>query len=113
VGRLLSIVMVIAAMFLGAGAANAAPATYEVSKQWTMSRSEDGVKIVPRMEDDTVEVNCKKGGTYVHHRTNDRELVDTLKPNTSNTGIWATPDFSVLKPGQTEVLKITVTCKKA
>lgn len=111
--RLLSIVTVIAAMFLGAGVANAAPATYEVSKQWTMSRSENGVRIVPRMEDDTVDVNCKKGGTYVHHRVNDRELVDTVSPNTSRTGIWATPDFSVLKPGQSEVLKITVTCKKA
>jgi hypothetical protein len=48
--RLLSIVTVIAAMFLGTGVANAEPATYEVSKQWIMSRSEDGVKIVPPME---------------------------------------------------------------
>jgi hypothetical protein len=48
----------------------------------------------------------------VHHRVNDRELVDIVSPNTSRTGIWATPDFSVVKPGEAKVLKITVTCKK-
>jgi hypothetical protein len=112
--RLLSIVAVIAAMFFGAGAANAAPATYEVSKTWTLSLGEDYAQISPPPANDfTLKVDCTEGGTYVHHRINDRELLWKVSPNDSNTGLYATPDFSVLRPGDVVDVEITVTCRKA
>lgn len=111
--RLLSIVAVIAAMFLVGGVAEAAPGTYDVKKQWIMTNGEDGARIIPPMQDDYVEVLCKNKDQVKDYKINDPALVYAPGIRPDRTGVFANPEFNAVGDGEAKVLEITVTCQQA
>jgi hypothetical protein len=98
----------VAAMFLVTGVAAADGRTYEVSGEWALTYVNGRPTVVPRMEDDTVEVRCRRDHQMVDWRANDDALVDGSWPRTDGTGIFVDPRFT----GETVILEITVVCKR-
>ncbi|MHA6627911.1 hypothetical protein ACU61A_20940 [Pseudonocardia sichuanensis] len=106
--RIVLVLAGVAAMFLVTGVAAADPGTYEVSDEWALTYVDGRPTVVPRMEDDTVEVRCHGGDQMANWKANDDELVGGSWPRTDGTGIFVQPRFT----GETEILEITVACER-
>ena len=106
--KLLVLPFLIATLLLGACVADARPATYRVTGTWLLTYVDGTPTVKPRMEDDYVEVTCRHGDQMRRHRVNDHDLVADAWPRVDGTGIQITPEFT----GRTEILRITVTCRR-
>lgn len=101
-------VVVLSTLFLGAGVADAKPATYKVSKSWLLTYVDGTPTIKPRIEDDVVEVTCRHGDQMTRYRVNNKKLVAGEFRRVDGTGIQIQPEFT----GRTERLRVTVTCRR-
>jgi hypothetical protein len=107
--RILSVLVVIAGMLLGTGMAEAQPATYKVSGSWTLMYVNGQPTVRPHIQDDVVEVTCRSGNKMTDYSVNNRNLVAGSWPRKDGTGIQVQPKFT----GKNEILKVTVSCKRA
>lgn len=96
-------------VLLGAGTAQAAEGTYRVSDTWKLTYVDGTPTVVPRMEDDVVEVTCRGDDQMRRYRVNNPALVGGAFPRVDGTGIQIQPEFT----GKTETLRITVTCRRS
>lgn len=104
----MTVAAVVAMTMLGAGVAEAAPRTYEVTKTWSYSFVDGELTLLPPMEDDTVEVACRNGDKMKGHEVSDPSRVLGEWPRTDGTGIFIQPDLG----DEPFDLSITVTCRK-
>jgi hypothetical protein len=107
--RTLTVLAVVAMMSLGTGVADAKPATYKVTGTWTLGYPDGRPTITPPIEDDVVEVTCRNGDQMTTYKVNKPELVAGAWRRTDGTGIQVQPEFT----GQTETLRIRITCRRA
>ena len=109
--RKLSVVLAaVAMMFLGAGAADAGPARYTVSKSWTLAYvgPDRTPTVIPHIEDDVVEVTCRHGDHMTRYRLNNPALNGGAFPRVDGTGIQIEPEWT----GKDQILTVTVTCRR-
>jgi hypothetical protein len=107
--KIFSALVVMAAMFFGIGMAEAAPATYEISKTWTLTDVNGRPTIQPRIENDTLDVICRNSNHMTTYKVSNPKLVTGAWKKTDGTGIQVEPNFT--KTGQR--LTITATCKRS
>jgi hypothetical protein len=107
--KMLTVLAVVATMFLGAGAADASPATYKVSKTWLETYVNGTPTIKPHIEDDVVEVTCRGGDQMARWKINNPALDGGAFPRVDGTGIQIEPEWT----GKTEVLRVTVFCRRS
>jgi len=98
-----------ASMLLLTGVAAADEETYVVSRSWKLTYVDGDPRIVPRVEDDVVEVTCHNEDMMRDWRVNDEELVARSWERADGTGVQVQPEFT----GKTETLRITIECEKA
>ena len=102
-------VVALSTIFLGAGVADAQPATYKVSRSWLLAYVDGTPTVEPHIEDDVVEVRCQHGDQMTwRHRVNDRRPVFAAWRRIDGTGIQVQPEFA----DRTERLTITITCRR-
>jgi hypothetical protein len=101
-------IVALSTIFLGAGVADAQPATYKVSKSWLLTYVDGTPTIKPHVQDDVVEVTCRNGDQMKSYKVNNPALVGGAFPRIDGTGIQIQPEFT----GQTERLRVTVTCRR-
>lgn len=99
---------VLATMFLAAGVAEAQPRTsYEVSGTWTLEDVHGRKTIVPRIEDDVVEVRCQGDDQVRGYQVSDPERASWEGITTDGSAVQVQPDFHEI--GQN--LTLTVSCR--
>jgi hypothetical protein len=103
-----TVLAALAAMLLVTGVAEAKPRTYEVSGTWTLEDVDGSPTIIPRIEDDVVEVRCKRHDQVNDYTVSDPELVAWEGRRTDGTGVQVEPAFHEI--GQS--LTLTVTCRR-
>lgn len=96
-------------MLLVPGTAMADSETYQVSDSWNLTYVDDDPRIVPRAEDDVVELTCHNEDMMRDWWVNDQELVDESWERADGTGVQVKPEFT----GERETLEITLVCEKA
>jgi hypothetical protein len=106
--KLVPVVAVVAAMFLVPGVAAAASPTYEVSAAWKLTYIDGRPTVVPPIEDDVVEVTCRRDDQMTDWSVNDEELVAGSWERADGTGIQVQPEFT----GEPAILAIKVTCNR-
>jgi hypothetical protein len=104
---IVTVLAALAAVFLGAGVATAAPATYNVSRSWGLTYENGTPTIVPHVQDDVLEVTCRHGDRMTDYKVNKPYLVSEAWRRTDKTGIQVQPEFT----GHNERIRITVTCR--
>jgi hypothetical protein len=82
---------VLAAMLLGTGVAAANPHDYEVSGTWTLEDVNGRPTIVPRIEDDVVEVRCTGNDRVADYWVSDEELVGWEGITTDKSAVHVQP----------------------
>ena len=105
---LLTALITVAVIVLGAGTAQAAGATYRVSDSWRLTYVDGTPTVIPRMRDDVVEVTCRGDDHMQRYRMNNSKLVGGAFPRVDGTGIQIQPEFT----GKAETLRITVVCRR-
>jgi hypothetical protein len=102
-------VVALSTILLGAGVADAQPATYKVSRSWLLAYVDGTPTVKPHIEDDVVEVRCQHGDRMKgRYQVNDRRLVAGAWRRIDGTGIQIQPEFAA----RTERLRITITCRR-
>ena len=104
---IVTVLAAVAAVLLGTGVADAAPATYNVSKSWRLTYQNGTPTIVPHVEDDVLEVTCRNGDRMTDFTVNKPYLVGGTWRRTDETGVQVQPEFT----GHNERIRITVTCR--
>ena len=109
--RMLTVLAAVAMLFLGAGVADASPATYKVSKTWKLAYLGPyrDPTIIPHIEDDVVEVRCRHDDQMKRYRLNNPALNGGAWKRIDGTGIQIQPEWT----GEDEVLKVTVWCRRS
>jgi hypothetical protein len=103
------LVVVAGSTLLAAGTAAADPQTYVVRDSWQLTYVDGDPRIVPRAEDDVVEVTCHNEDQMTDWWVNDEDLVARYWERTDGTGVQVQPEFT----GETETLKITIRCERS
>jgi len=106
---IVTVLAALAAVFIGAGVAAAAPATYNVAQSWRLTYQNGTPTIVPHVEDDVLEVTCRNGDRMIGYKVNKPYLVAGVWRRTDKTGIQVQPEFT----GDNERIRITVTCRRS
>jgi hypothetical protein len=106
-----TIVLLLAAgsILLAPGVAAADPDDYRVSRSWELNYVDGDPRIVPRAEDDVVEVTCHNEDQMTDWWVNDEDLVAEARERADGTGVQVQPEFAE----ETETLRITIACEKA
>jgi hypothetical protein len=104
-----AVLAALAALLLTAGVAEAKPGTYEVSGTWSLQNVNGSPTIIPRIQDDTVQVKCKRSDQVVDYKVDDPEFVAWEGIATDGRSVYVEPAFNEF--GQS--LKLTVTCRRA
>jgi hypothetical protein len=106
--RILLVLIVAAGLALGGGVAAADPGSYEVSRSWLLTYRNGTPTVVPRIQDDVVEVVCRHGDQMTRYKVNNAGLVAAVFPRIDGTGVQVQPEFAE----ETARLRITVTCQR-
>jgi hypothetical protein len=110
VRRAFTILAITAVAFLGSGVvAEAAPATYKVSKSWSLAYVDGTPTIKPHIDDDVVEVTCRNDDQMKRWTVNRRKLVAGSWRRIDGTGIQVQPEFAP----KTATIRITVFCQRS
>src|SRR5436309_12008970 len=88
-----TILAALAALFVATGVAEATPRTYEVSGTWTLQDVNSSPTIIPRIEDDTVQVKCKRQDKVVDYEVDKPEFVAWEGIATDGRSVFVEPDF--------------------
>jgi hypothetical protein len=109
--RMFAVLAAVAMMFLGAGVADASPGTYKVSKTWQLRYvgPDRTPTIIPRIEDDVVEVTCRNHDRMKSWKINNPALNGGTWKRIDRTGIQLQPEWT----GKNETLRLTVTCRRS
>jgi hypothetical protein len=99
---------VVAGMLLMTGVAEAAPRTYEISRTWSLQNVNGSPTIVPRIQDDVVEVRCKRADQVDDYSVSNQDFVAWEGVTTDGRAVQVQPDFQEF--GQR--LTLTVTCRR-
>jgi hypothetical protein len=109
VRKILSVVAAVAVTtILGAGVAEAAPRTYEVTNRWSYSFVDGELVLLPPMEDDVVEATCRNGDKMKDYEVSDPSRVLGEWRRTDGTGVQLQPDLR----DEPFELAVTLTCRK-
>ena len=100
--------VVVATLLLGAGVADARPATYQVSKAWRLAYVDGTPTVQPHIQDDYVEVVCRNGDQMQSHKVNNKKLVQETFPRIDGTGVQIIPRFAA----RSATLRVTITCRR-
>ena len=108
--KISAVLAAVAMMFLGAGAADASPARYTVSKSWTLAYvgPDRTPTIIPHIEDDVVEVTCRHHDRMTRWKLNNPALNGGAWRRVDGTGIQVEPEWT----GKNEKLTVTVYCTR-
>lgn len=107
--RTIVLLLATGSLLLVPGVAAADSDTYMVSRSWKLTYEDGDPRIVPRVEDDVVEVLCHNEDQMTDWRVNDEDLVDEARERADGTGVQVQPEFT----GETETLRITIECEKS
>jgi hypothetical protein len=86
--------------------AQANPDDYQVSGTWTLVDVNGSPTLVPRIEDDVVEVRCKGDDRVVEYSVSDEELVAWEGITTDRNAVQVQPDLEI---GQS--ITVTALCR--
>jgi hypothetical protein len=106
--KIATLLAVLAAMLVMTGVAEAKPRTYELSGTWTLEDVNGSPTIIPRIEDDVVEVRCKRRDQVEDYTVSNQEFVSWEGVTTDGRAVQVQPDFQEF--GQS--LTLTVTCRR-
>jgi hypothetical protein len=107
--RTIVLLLATGSLLLVPGVAAADSGTYMVSRSWKLTYEDGDPRIVPRVEDDVVEVTCHNEDQMTDWWVNDEDLVDEARERADGTGVQVQPEFT----GETETLRITIKCEKS
>jgi hypothetical protein len=105
--KIATLLAVLTATLLMTGVAEAAPRTYETSRTWSLQNVNGSPTIVPRIEDDVVEVRCKGQDQVDDYTVSNQDFVSWEGVTTDGRAVQVQPDFR--ETGQR--LTLTVTCR--